>query len=274
MIYQRLFTSLVGIPILFAAIWLGPFWFFSILSVCAAIAIVEFQRMTSKGTRRVPWFLGIFWTISFLIVGQYSVGLTQFLIISLVTFIIGMFLTALWVIIFCDRSTIYPTWLMTSLGPIYVGFCLSHALALRHLWADDSLGRNWILFCIILIFASDTGGYLVGRLMGKHPFAPILSPSKTWEGTIAGFILVIIAAIFLNGILLSGIIYWQVLLISATVGITAPIGDLFESKLKRIYGLKDTGAILPGHGGMLDRLDSTLLTIPFVYYFAFTIVHY
>ena len=64
------------------------------------------------------------------------------------------------------------------------------------------------------------------------------------------------------------------LLISATVGITAPIGDLFESKLKRIYGLKDTGAILPGHGGMLDRLDSILLTVPFVYYLAVTIVHY
>ena len=274
MIYQRLLTGLVGIPILFTAIWLGSFWFFSVLTVCASVAVVEFQRMTLKGAHQNPRLLGIIWTISFLIVGLYSVGLTQFLIMSLITVIVGMFLIGLWTIIFCDQNAIYRTWLTTSLGSIYIGFCLSHALALRNLAAGDSLGRDWILFAVILIFSSDTGAYLVGRFIGKHSFAPKLSPNKTWEGTIGGFILVIIAAVSLKEFFFSGIIYWQVLLISATVGIMAPTGDLFESKLKRIYGLKDTGAILPGHGGMLDRLDSTLLTIPFVYYFAFTIVHY
>jgi len=274
MIYQRLLTGLVGIPILFTAIWLGSFWFFSLLTVCASVAVVEFQRMTLKGARQTPRLLGIIWTISFLIAGLCSVGLTQFLLMSLVTVIVGMFLTGLWTIIFCDQIAIYRTWLTTSLGSIYIGFCLSHALALRNLGSGDSWGRDWILFAVIMIFSSDTGAYLVGRFIGKHSFAPKLSPNKTWEGTIGGFILVIIAAVSLKELFFSGIIYWQVLLISATVGITAPTGDLFESKLKRIYGLKDTGAILPGHGGMLDRLDSTLLTIPFVYYFAFTIVHY
>ena len=273
MIYQRLLTGLVGIPILFTAIWLGSFWFFSVLTVCASVAVVEFQRMTLKGAHQTPRLLGIIWTISFLIVGLYSVELTQFLIMSLITVIVGMFLIGLWTIMFCDQNAIYRTWLTTSLGSTYIGFCLSHALALRNLGTADSLGRDWILFAVILIFSSDTGAYLVGRFIGKHSFAPKLSPNKTWEGTIGGFILVIIAAVSLKEFFFSGIIYWQVLLISATVGITAPTGDLFESKLKRIYGLKDTGAILPGHGGMLDRLDSTLLTIPFVYYFAFTIVH-
>ena len=273
MIYQRLLTGLVGIPILFTAIWLGSFWFFSVLTVCGSVAVVEFQRMTLKGAHQTPRLLGIIWTISFLIVGLYSVGLTQFLIMSLITIIVGMFLTSLWTIIFCDRIAIYRTWLTTSLGSIYIGFCLSHALALRNLGSGDGWGRDWILFAVIMIFSSDTGAYLVGRFIGKHSLAPKLSPNKTWEGTIGGFILVIIAAVSLKEFFFSGIIYWQVLLISATVGITAPTGDLFESKLKRIYGLKDTGAILPGHGGMLDRLDSTLLTIPFVYYFASTIVH-
>jgi len=274
MIYQRLLTGLVGIPILFTAIWLGSFWFLSVLTVCGSVAVVEFQRMTLKGAHRTPRLLGIIWTISFLIVGLYSVELTQFLIMSLITVIVGMFLIGLWTIMFCDQNAIYRTWLTTSLGSTYIGFCLSHALALRNLGAGDSLGRDWILFAVILIFSSDTGAYLVGRFIGKHSFAPKLSPNKTWEGTIGGFILVIISAVSLKEFFFTGIIYWQVLLISATVGITAPTGDLFESKLKRIYGLKDTGAILPGHGGMLDRLDSTLLTIPFVYYFAFTIVHY
>ena len=274
MIYQRLLTGLVCLPLLVAAIFQGGFWFLAVLVICSTIAIIEFLKMTSTNNQRTPWLLSIVWTISFLVIGQYSKEISTFLSWSLVILIVGAFFNALWVIIFSAHHAIYRTWVMATLGPLYIGFCLAHALALRNLGLYDDLGRNWILFAIILIFTSDTGAYIIGRTLGKHPIAPTFSPNKTWEGTIAGFILVLVAALSMNRILFPEIVYWQVLLIGATVGLVAPIGDLFESKLKRIYGMKDTGAILPGHGGMLDRLDSILLSIPFVYYFATTIESY
>ena len=274
MIYQRLLTGLVCLPILFAAIWQGDFWFFALLVVCGTVGITEFLKLTSPDYHRTTWLLSIVWMISFLIIGLYSVKILTFLSWSLAIIIVGSFLNSLWVIIFSDKRIIYRTWVITSLGPIYIGFCLAHALALGNLGLHENLGRNWILFSIILIFTSDTGAYIIGKTIGKHPIAPKFSPNKTWEGTIAGFILVLVASLSISKIFFPEIIYWQVLLIGATVGLTAPIGDLVESRLKRIYGMKDTGSILPGHGGMLDRLDSILLSIPFVYYFATTIEHY
>ena len=274
MIYQRLLTGLVCLPLLVAAIFQGGFWFLAVLAICSTIAIIEFLKMTSTNNQGTPWLLSIVWTISFLVIGQYSIEISTFLSWSLVILIVGAFFNALWVIIFSAQHAIYRTWVMATLGPLYIGFCLAHALALRNLGLYDDLGRNWILFAIILIFTSDTGAYIIGRTLGRHPIAPTFSPNKTWEGTIAGFILVLVVALSMNRILFPEIVYWQVLLIGATVGLVAPIGDLFESKLKRIYGMKDTGTILPGHGGMLDRLDSILLSIPFVYYFATTIESY
>ena len=274
MIYQRLLTGLVCLPILLAAIWHGDFWFLAALVVCSTVAIIEFLKMTAINNHRNPRLLSIIWTISFLVVGIYSIDISTFFSLSFVILIVGAFLNALWAIIFADKQVIYRTWIISSFGPIYIGFSLAHALALRNLGLDDDLGRNWILFSLILIFTSDTGAYVIGRTIGKHPVAPSISPNKTWEGTIAGFILVLVAAMSMNKIFFPEIIYWQVLLIGATVGFMAPIGDLFESKLKRIYAMKDTGSILPGHGGMLDRLDSILLAIPFVYYYAVTIELY
>ena len=151
----------------------------------------------------------------------------MFFSLSFVILIVGAFLNALWAIIFSDKQVIYRTWIISSLGPIYIGFSLAHALALRNLGLDDDLGRNWILFSLILIFTSDTGAYVIGRTIGKHPFAPSISPNKTWEGTIAGFIFVLVAALSMNKIFFPEIIYWQVLLIGATVGFMAPIGYLF-----------------------------------------------
>ena len=272
--HQRLLTGLVCLPILFVTTWRGNFWFLSAVTVCAIIATSEFQKMTLLKTHHKPRVIVITWTIALLLVGQYSVGITQFLYISLITIMLGMFVTLLWAIIFSEKRAIYRTWLITSLGAIYIGFCLSHALALRNFGVEGDLGKDWILFSLILIFTSDTGAYIVGKTVGKHHMAPTLSPNKTWEGTIAGFLLVIMAALSINEMFFPRIIYWQVLLISATVGLMAPIGDLFESKLKRIYGLKDTGAILPGHGGMLDRMDSILLAIPFVYYLVITLTNH
>ena len=151
MIYQRLLTGLVSLPILLAAIWHGDFWFLAALVVCSTVAIIEFLKMTGKNNHRHPTLLSIIWTISFLIIGIYSTDISTFFSLSFVILIVGAFLNALWAIIFGDKQVIYRTWIISSLGPIYIGFSLAHALALRNLGLDDDLGRNWILFSLSLI---------------------------------------------------------------------------------------------------------------------------
>ena len=177
-------------------------------------------------------------------------------------------------------------------GPVYVGFLLGHVMALAQVgdnfflayplefdilqFPDNTygLGRNWLLFALLCTFATDTGAYLVGRTMGRHPMAPNISPNKTWEGAVGGFLGAVLAAALLERALNLGLGLpgwdsawnWQPLLIGATVGMVSQAGDLLESWLKRRSQVKDAGSLMPGHGGILDRLDSLLVTVPVVYY--------
>ena len=133
------------------------------------------------------------------------------------------------------------------------------------------IGIDWLLFALLTTFAVDTGAYLVGRAVGKHPLAPSISPNKTWEGSVGGFVSAVVVAVALGQVLDLNIDVWQQAVIGAAVGVVAQWGDLLESKLKRIADVKDAGSIIPGHGGLLDRLDSLLFTLPAVYYLIVTV---
>ncbi|HLF05275.1 MAG TPA: phosphatidate cytidylyltransferase, partial [Dehalococcoidia bacterium] len=146
------------------------------------------------------------------------------------------------------------------------GFPLAHALALRQLGDGDALGRSWLLFALLVTFATDTGAFFVGRAVGRHRMAPGISPGKTWEGAAGGFLLAVLAALALAQFLELGLAFWQTGVIGAAVGVVAQGGDLLESKLKRLSQVKDSGSIIPGHGGILDRLDSLVAAVPTVYY--------
>jgi phosphatidate cytidylyltransferase len=151
-------------------------------------------------------------------------------------------------------------------GGVYIGFLLSHGLALRELEGPDNLGRNWLLAALAAVFATDTGAFFTGRFFGRHQLAPSISPNKTWEGSAGGFIFALLAILLLGQLLELGIPMWQQAMAAVAASIAAQIGDLLESKLKRISSVKDSGSIIPGHGGIMDRLDSILVSIPVVYY--------
>lgn len=140
----------------------------------------------------------------------------------------------------------------------WIGF-LASFLALMLARPDGDLR---VFAALLLPVANDTGGYVVGRLFGRHKMAPSISPGKTWEG-FAGSLLFGIAFAYLGGTLLLGGPWWACFVLGPPVVLVASIGDLCESLLKRDLGLKDMGHLLPGHGGVLDRLDSILLTSPF-----------
>ena len=237
----------------------------------------------------LPFFLGALWVIAFIIGGAAANGPLHFAGISLGILIGGAFGGLLWLIAFYRGENWPVAAAYLVVGPLYLGWLLAHVLLLvqvgdnypggdlgSYVGGDLSradgyeLGRNWLLLALLTTFATDTGAYLVGRAIGRHPMAPSISPNKTWEGAIGGFVGAIAAALLMGQFFNLGLSpaawNWQLPLIGATVGIAAQAGDLLESRLKRLSQVKDAGNLMPGHGGLLDRLDSLLLTIPVVYY--------
>src|SRR5262245_23949477 len=153
---------------------------------------------------------------------------------------------------------------LSLLGILYIGFFTPHFVLLR----GGGEGWRWVLLTVALAMASDTGGYFAGRAFGRHKLAPVISPSKTFEGMLGA-----VAGAMIAGILCRLLFFWslgprEALVLGAVVSVLAQLGDLCESALKRAFGAKDSGWIIPGHGGILDRLDSLLFPVVFVYYYA------
>ncbi|MBI3910889.1 MAG: phosphatidate cytidylyltransferase [Armatimonadetes bacterium] len=172
-----------------------------------------------------------------------------------------------------------PTWL----GAIYIGWLFPYTVRVRLAGAALLARLDWyparlpdwlasvdagawlLLFTLGLTWAADTGAYLVGKRWGRHRMAPVLSPGKTWEGLAGGFVATVLVAGLLGAVCLRFPLGWS-LATGLLIGALAPLGDLVKSAFKREIGIKDFGALIPGHGGVLDRFDSLLFTAPAVYF--------
>lgn len=262
----RALTALVGIPILGSAIWWGGYWLSALVALAAVLGIRELLRMLPPGTGPLPVALGAIWCVALVIGGQAGSDPSSFLRISAVIWLAGAFVALLWLVALHPGRRHVVAGIYLLAGPLYIGFLLAHTLALRDAGATEALGRNWLLLALAVAFATDTGAFFVGRSLGAHPMAPSISPGKTWEGSVGGLAFAILASLLVGQVLELKILIWQQVYIGAAVGILAQWGDLVESKLKRIANLKDAGSIIPGHGGILDRLDSVVVSVPTVYY--------
>lgn len=157
----------------------------------------------------------------------------------------------------------------TILGQVYVAGGLSMANFIA--FSSDSMtfadfNSPLLLSVFILIWVNDTGAYIVGSTLGRHKMAPKISPKKSWEGFVGGVVFAMICAMLLGHFWIRNGMDWYVwALVGGIAAVAATWGDLVESKLKRTAGVKDSGWIIPGHGGILDRIDSVLITLPFVY---------
>jgi len=155
-------------------------------------------------------------------------------------------------------------------GILYVGWLLSLLVTLR-----IEAGREWVFLALFTTFGSDTAAYFIGKAFGRHKLAPGISPGKTWEGAIAGvFGGVIISLLFiLSTPLQLPLGYGQAVLLGVLISVFGQLGDLAESLLKRNAGVKDSGGLMPGHGGLLDRMDSVVLAGVVVYlYYIFVVL--
>lgn len=254
---SRLVVAAAGLPLVLGMLWLGGWWLFALVAVAAFVGVHEFVT-TARPLR--PLAPAVYGGVILALVGARTGGLEWLLAGFLATFVLGFVLHAL-------SSTRAPTTAAlgsTVLGSAWIGLGLGFVLLLREMHTDGRL----IAFTVVLgVFAADTLAYLTGRLAGRHRLAPRLSPNKTWEGLLGGAV----AGIFVAFIALydkreSYLSIWQAVVLGLVVVTAALLGDLFESALKRDLEVKDTGRLLGGHGGVLDRVDALLFAAPAAYY--------
>jgi phosphatidate cytidylyltransferase len=253
---KRALTALVLVPVAIYAVIFAPFQIFLVVdSLFAIFCFREYARITN--TWAMPGYVaGLLILIAPLNQGALILFLTALaalcLTMSAADFAKG---TAQAAALLMGVVYIFGSWKTAILlhdidGPAY------HGLA---------AGRYWLMFSLVVNWIGDTGAYYVGRKFGRHKLAPRVSPGKSWEGAIASAVTgVIFGAIFLP-LTISDMPAWIAGLIALTANAAGQIGDLAESALKRGAGVKDSGTMLPGHGGMLDRLDSSLFAMPVVY---------
>ncbi len=268
---QRTATALVALPVILAAVWWGTPWLTILALLAAALAVREVYRLAPPGTGSLPLALGVAWVAAWVLGAQAASGLTNFLIISGGIMAAGAFVSLLWLVAFYQGERLLTGAGFLVGGPVVAGFLLGHALVLRNVGESGDVGRDWLLLALLTVFAADTGAFLVGRVMGRHRMAPSVSPGKTWEGAAGGLACAAAAAVALGFLPGLSAPRWQLAVIGATVGVLAQAGDLLESKVKRMSDVKDAGSLIPGHGGIMDRLDSIVLSVPAVYYLLATV---
>ena len=149
---------------------------------------------------------------------------------------------------------------LAVLGAAWPGLLLAYLVPLRQL----PHGGGWILLALTVTWANDTGGYFAGRFLGRHKLFPRVSPNKTWEGFAGGMAASIAGALVVQQLFIPELPVWAAVIVGGGAGLLGPVGDLSESMLKRAFGAKDSGRLLPGHGGMLDRIDALFFNAPYV----------
>ena len=258
----RVVTSVVGIPLVFLALWGGGLWWAGFAAVVAALGWMELSRLNRFTVVRGLLALGgmafLFavsvWGSNFLF-GALLVG-------WLVTIVAGGFIPY-FSPYFARRELSGEYWQAVAfgLGPLYVGV----PMGVLARWRVEYTAWSVLVFFLV-IWANDTAAYFVGLAVGRHKLAPRISPGKSWEGAVAGVVAGGLVGFFTGSLLgmrpVTGLVFGVV------TTIASQMGDILESAMKRKAGVKDSGAVLPGHGGILDRFDGILVAAPIAYVMA------
>lgn len=249
----RLLTAAVGIPIILWTLFYAPRWIFSVFSLfAAAVGASELATMTLPGKRPLQAWM--------VLVTMVVTGVLVFLPTAeaLLALIIGLFLSGpLMTLVSPDpleKAAERMGWLIA--GPLYIGGAIAAMAKLHHLES----GGTWVVLAMALAWGSDTGGYFAGRAFGKHKLYEKISPKKTIEGAIGGLAAVVLFALFIRHFWLQELPIVHAVVLALVAGAIGQAGDLCVSAIKRSTGVKDSGAIIPGHGGLLDRVDALMFT--------------
>jgi phosphatidate cytidylyltransferase len=245
---RALTAALLG-PAAILCIWLGAWWWAALMALCVAGLAWEWVRLCGGSTRALPGM-----AVPVAVLGAGAAALMGWPWLALLVLAMGAGAGA-WL---ASGSRLPPVWL--GAGVLYIGLAGVSLIELRH---DDSAGRENVLFLFLVVWASDIGAYLAGRAFGGPKLWPAVSPNKTWSGAAGGLIGAVAIGLTAALMIEPAGSPARAALIAALLGAVAQAGDLLESWIKRRFGVKDSSALLPGHGGLLDRLDGVLAAAPF-----------
>jgi len=278
---KRVFGAIVFVIVFLGALLLGSIPFTFVVAIASVIGCIElFTMFETKGDAiPVAAVIGIAGTLAYVFCAHWK-PIASFGYVTLALVVLSFS----WYILILKHVKPARAIALTILVPILTGFCLSHLVLLRDLVDGSSNSKNgfWIVFFfMVIIWLYDVAAWWAGRRYGKHKMAPTISPKKSWEGAFAGTIAALGTSVLLRFIIKAimgkeKFFPWLsvpvAIVIALIVCVLGPFGDLSESLLKREYGVKDIGAIIPGHGGIMDRFDSTIFTAPAVFYYLYYFV--
>ncbi len=239
-------------------VWfLTPLALLGVVLVVATLAFVEYARIVDVIGAKIPWWTSLFATLA-------TTAMVPFPWVSVGVIVVVALIATAFNVLQSDRVGA-PTFIDTAgavLAPVYIGLPLGSLVAIAAVG-----GREAVLVLIGTMAASDTAQYYTGRMFGRTPLAPVRSPKKTVEGAIGGFVIAPAVLVAAGMAWLPGLQPWRLAVLGVLLVFAGIVGDLFESMLKRAAGMKDSGNLIPGHGGILDRIDALLFAAPIFYYF-------
>ncbi|MBI9072758.1 MAG: phosphatidate cytidylyltransferase [Melioribacteraceae bacterium] len=266
---KRILVALVAVPLIIAVCLLGNEFFMTFTLGIGLLAFYEFYSFTQNKKFYPNLFIGLA-SVGAIILNNYY-GFIEFQNLS----IIIVFLLLL-IELFRNKSSAIANTGASLLGIFYIGLFSASILALRELYSEFTTiyinGGYIIISLLITLWVCDSAAFFLGIKFGKNKLFPRVSPKKSWEGAIAGFVFSIIAMLILNYTILDFIHWSKALILGLIIGIIGQMGDLVESLFKRDANIKDSSALIPGHGGVLDRFDSLLFTAPVVYLYFYYFV--
>lgn len=270
MLLPRFLTSLIGVPILLLSIWWGQIPFFILMAGVILLGLEEFYGLAESASwpvsKRTGIAAGAILLLSIALFGtrmgwDKPLKAEIFFTPAVFSFLMAFFGIAH--VFSKDKENAFINLAVTWLGLFYVVFSLSHLFLIRDLRPE---GMSYTFFLFLVTWALDIGAYFGGMKFGKHKLCESVSPKKTWEGSAAGALAGLAVAALFHLIFMRDLGAGQAFLLALIIVTLSQVSDLSESLFKRNVQVKDSGDLLPGHGGILDRFDSFLLTAPVYYY--------
>jgi phosphatidate cytidylyltransferase len=272
----RWLTAAIAMPIVLLFVWFGGWAAFVAILLVIVLGTFELHTMLLHSGYHPLLWISFGLCVLFLLSAMFPLQRLLLLEIGL-----GAFLPISFVWIFFRRQKLdgaLVDWSLTLVVAVYLGWPMSYLLLLRgyesgilhlagHVWLSLPAGVWWLLVTLLGVWGFDASAFFAGRYFGHHKLAPNISPAKTWEGVLGGMILSVTASLVLT-VLPLGVPWYLAILLGILIGAAATVGDLAESLIKRQTHVKDSGQIMPGHGGMLDRIDSLLFAVIVVYFFS------
>jgi|WetSurMetagenome_2_1015567.scaffolds.fasta_scaffold255928_2 phosphatidate cytidylyltransferase len=258
----RIIAALIGIPLIVIVCLIGKIFFLIFALAIGLVSFWEYSRMLKSKQAFTNKFVGYI-SIGIIIINEFKFFVDYrllFLILILLLLLIELFRN--------NHSAIFNLG-STLLGIFYIGFFSSSLISIREFYSESAFiynqGGYLILSILVSIWICDSAAYFIGTAYGIHKLMPRVSPKKSWEGAVAGFVFAVAGMVAAHSLILEFMELRDVIIIGIIVGLFGQVGDLIESLIKRDAHVKDSSSIIPGHGGMFDRFDSLLFTAPIVY---------